>query len=218
VIADFCLHSSLSDGRSTPALMLAHAAALGLRAVALAEHADGVTLERVLADVQKVCAAYSALVDVMVVPAVELTGVPPACLAEEIQRARYLGARVVLVHGEGLGSGAAPGTNAAAIEGRADILAHPGLLSPAETQVAATLGVALELTARSGHCLANGHVWRQAQLAGAPVVVTSGAHTHGEMLGPGGLRAVALGAGMDEDAWRASQIRSWALACGALGV
>lgn len=124
MIADFCLHSSLSDGRSTPALMLAHAAALGLRAVALAEHADGVTLERVLADVQKVCAAYAALGDVIVVPAVELTGIPPACLAEEIQRARQLGARVVLVHGEGLGSGAAPGTNAAAIEGRADILAH----------------------------------------------------------------------------------------------
>lgn len=84
--------------------------------------------------------------------------------------------------------------------------------------MAAALGVALELTARPGHCLANGHVWRQAQLAGAPVVVTSGAHAYGEILGPGGLRAVALGAGMDEDAWRVNRARSWALACGALGV
>lgn len=218
MIADLCLHSSLSDGRSTPAAMLARAHALGLRAVALAEHADRATLGSILAALQDLAAAYSAILDLVVVPAVELTGVPPACLAEEVVRARELGARLVLVHGEGLGGVAAPGTNLAAVEAGADILAHPGLIGDAETSRAAETGVALMLSARAGQCLANGHVWRQAQRFGAPVVVASAAHGEGELLGPGGLRAVALGAGMDEDDWRASQTHAWRLACRGVGV
>ncbi|MEJ5242989.1 MAG: histidinol phosphate phosphatase domain-containing protein [Desulfomicrobiaceae bacterium] len=218
MIADLCLHSCLSDGRSTPAAMLARAHMLGLRAVALAEHADGVTMARTLEQIQELAQAYSALWDLMVVAAVELTGVPPAALAEEVARARRLGAGLVLVHGEGMGNAAVPGTNLAAIEAGADILAHPGLLAEAEAARAAQTKTALMLTAQPGHCLANGHVWRLARQHGAPVVVSSGAHQEGELLGPGGLRAVALGAGMGEVEWRACQTHAWTLACRKLQV
>ncbi|MBC7355251.1 MAG: histidinol phosphate phosphatase domain-containing protein [Desulfomicrobiaceae bacterium] len=218
MIADLCLHSCLSDGRSTPAAMLARAHMLGLRAVALAEHADKTTIARVLERIRELAGAYSALWDLVVVPAVELTGVPPAALAEEVLRARALGADLVLVHGEGMGETAAPGTNLAAIEAGADILAHPGLMGETEAARAAQTKTALMLTARPGHCLANGHVWRLARHYGAPVVVTSGAHQEGELLGPGGLRAVALGAGMEEREWRTCQTYGWVLACRELTV
>jgi histidinol phosphatase-like PHP family hydrolase len=212
VIADLCLHSCLSDGRSTPAAMLARAHMLGLRAVALAEHADGVTMARVLEHLRMLNAAYSALWDLVVVPAVELTGIPPAALAEEVAMARSMGALVV-VHGEGMGGAAMPGTNLAAIEAGADVLAHPGLISETEAARAAQTGTTLMITACPGHCLANGHVWRLAKQFGAPVVVTSGAHREGELLGALGLRAVALGAGMEEKEWRICQTHAWTLAC-----
>lgn len=212
MIADLCLHSCLSDGRSTPAALLARAHMLGLRAVALAEHADAITMARVLEQIQELARVYSALWDLVVVSAVELTGIPPALLAEEVARARSLGADLVVVHGEGLGGVAEAGTNWAAIEAGADILAHPGLMGRVEAAQAAQTKTALMLTAQPGHCLANGHVWRLARQHGAPVVVTSGAHREAELLGPGGLRAVALGAGMEEDEWRACQTHAWALA------
>ena len=69
-----------------------------------------------------------------------------------------MGAKVVVVHGETIVEPVPEGTNAMAIAGGCDILAHPGLITAKEARQAARRGVTLEISARKGHCLTNGHV------------------------------------------------------------
>jgi histidinol phosphatase-like PHP family hydrolase len=64
------------------------------------------------------------------IPGVELTHVAPRRIAPLAQRAKELGAGLVLVHGETISEPVRPGTNRAAVECPAvDILAHPGLIT-----------------------------------------------------------------------------------------
>ncbi|NIV31534.1 MAG: PHP domain-containing protein, partial [Anaerolineae bacterium] len=60
--------------------------------------------------------------------------------------------------------------------GDVDILAHPGLITLEETELAARNGVFLELSARPAHAPANGHVAKMARLAGAKLIVNSDNH------------------------------------------
>jgi len=90
-----------------------------------------------------------------------------------------------------------PGTNLAAVRCRAvDILAHPGLLTPDEAHYAAENGVFLELSARRGHCLANGHIVQVARAAGALLLVDSDGHAPGDLLSADFAQRVARGAGL----------------------
>ena len=88
-----------------------------------------------------------------VVAGVELTHVRPEHIQEGVDLARSLGAEVVIVHGETISEAVKPGTNLAAIEAGADILAHPGLITDEEVALAAERGVRLEITAKPGHAL-----------------------------------------------------------------
>ncbi|MFW6448908.1 MAG: histidinol phosphate phosphatase domain-containing protein, partial [Halobacteriota archaeon] len=89
-------------------------------------------------------------------------------------------------------------TNRAAIEAEAvDLLAHPGLLSAADAELAAETGTVLELTSRRGHCLTNGLVAREAERTGARLVVNTDAHSPSDLLGDDEARQVAAGAGLD---------------------
>jgi putative hydrolase len=106
----------------------------------------------------------------------------------------------VVVHGETVVEPVPAGTNRAAIEARVDVLAHPGLLTPEDAELAARNGVLLELSARGGHCLGNGRVAALARRAGAGLVVNSDAHASRDLIDEGMARKVGLGAGLDEDA------------------
>ena len=88
------------------------------------------------------------------------------------------------------------GTNQAAIEARVDVLAHPGLLTLEQARLAARSGVLLELSARQGHCLANGLVACLAREAGARLVVNSDAHASRDLIDRATAERVALGAGV----------------------
>jgi hypothetical protein len=55
------------------------------------------------------------------IPGVELTSVPPRKIAALAEKARSLGAKWVVVHGETIMEPVAPGTNRAAIEAKADL-------------------------------------------------------------------------------------------------
>ena len=92
----------------------------------------------------------------------------------------------------------AAGTNRAALEADVDILSHPGLLTEEEAALAAKRGICLELSARKGHCLCNGHVAALALAHGAPMVVNSDAHAPGDLVPRAFARQVALGAGLTE--------------------
>jgi histidinol phosphatase-like PHP family hydrolase len=116
-----------------------------------------------------------------------------------VERARELGAALVVVHGETIVEPVAAGTNRAALEAGADILAHPGLITAAEVQLAAEKGVFLEISARAGHCLTNGHVASLAKVAGAKLLLNSDAHSPGDFMNEGFAKKVAEGAGLPSD-------------------
>jgi histidinol phosphatase-like PHP family hydrolase len=89
-----------------------------------------------------------------------------------------------------------PGTNRAAIEANVDILAHPGLITRAEAELAAKHGVYLEITTRKGHSLSNGHVARMADTTGAKLVIDTDTHEPGDLVTGDVARSILLGAGM----------------------
>ena len=107
---------------------------------------------------------------------------------------------MVVVHGQTLAEPVAPGTNLAAIEAGADVLAHPGLITAEEVELAAARGVRLEISARKGHNMANGHLARLAERFGAEMVINSDAHDPGDLMSVDLARRVGLGAGLDDQA------------------
>jgi histidinol phosphatase-like PHP family hydrolase len=104
----------------------------------------------------------------------------------------------VLLHGETITEPVKEGTNRAGIEAGVDILTHPGLLSEEEALLAAKRGVYLEITARPGHGMANGHVVRAAKRSGAPLVLNSDLHAPGEYLSASSREKTARAAGLTE--------------------
>jgi histidinol phosphatase-like PHP family hydrolase len=90
-----------------------------------------------------------------------------------------------------------PGTNRKAIEAGVDILAHPGLITEEEVLQAKAKNVLLEITARKGHSLSNGHVARIAKKTGAPLILNTDTHTPDNLITrEQGIRIV-MGAGLD---------------------
>ena len=124
--------------------------------------------------------------------------VPPELIAPLTLLARRKGARVVIVHGETIVEPVPPGTNLAAIKAGVDILAHPGLITEAEVRLAKKKGVLLEITARKGHSLANGHVARLAMKLGASLVYNTDSHAPGDFTTWETALRIIRGAGLTE--------------------
>jgi histidinol phosphatase-like PHP family hydrolase len=122
--------------------------------------------------------------------------VPPQSILDVAQLARDHGAEIILVHGESIVDPVMPGTNMAAIKARVDILAHPGLITAEEVQLAAEQGVCLEITTRKGNSLTNGHIVKLAEKYGAKLVINNDAHAPTDILPPELVHKIALGAGM----------------------
>ena len=93
-----------------------------------------------------------------------------------VKQARELGAALVIVHGESVVEPVASGTNLAGLEAGADILAHPGLITPEDAELAALKKIFLEISGRTGHGLSNGHVAKIAVESGARLILNSDAH------------------------------------------
>jgi histidinol phosphatase-like PHP family hydrolase len=216
---DLHTHSFFSDGALLPSEMLRRVQVLGYAALAITDHADGSNLETVLEQLTRFARRDARGFDVTLLPGVELTHVPPAQIQALAQRARQLGALVVVVHGESPVEPVAPGTNRAALEcPDVDILAHPGLITEEEAALAASNGTVLEITARGGHNITNGHVVRVARHAGAKLVINTDAHVPSDFMDQSRARVVALGAGlMPDEAETALVTNPWSLVSDALG-
>ena len=110
---------------------------------------------------------------------------------------------MVLVHGETPVEPVEPGTNRAAVSSPAvDILGHPGLITEEDAQVAAENDVFLEISARKGHSLANGHIVSMSTAAGAQMLIDSDAHAPEDLLTEAMALTVARGSGLNEEATR----------------
>jgi histidinol phosphatase-like PHP family hydrolase len=193
---DLHTHTLFSDGELVPVELARRAERLGYRWLAITDHVDGSTLEHAVRGAVAAAAEVSRYWKIHVLPGAELTHNPPQAIPALIREARRLGAKVVVVHGETLVEPVPEGTNEMAIAGKCDILAHPGLIPPALARRAAKHGVALEISARRGHCLANGHVAATALAAGAQLVVDSDAHAPGDLIARETAARIARGAGL----------------------
>ncbi len=190
-------HTYLVDGELLPSEMLRRAEVKDHAALVFDEHVDVSNLEEAVTKLAETCDELRGRYRVEPVPGAELTHVPPETVPDMAEEARDNGARVVLVHGETPAEPVAPGTNEAAVTCDAvDVLAHPGLIEPELAAEAAENGVALELTTKPGHCLANGWVARIAMEVRAPLVLNTDAHGPEDLLTPEEAAVAALGAGV----------------------
>ncbi|MEE9594640.1 MAG: histidinol phosphate phosphatase domain-containing protein [Candidatus Hydrothermarchaeales archaeon] len=197
---DLHVHSLFSDGELVPAEIARRYSELGYEAVAITDHADNSNIEFILSSLGPACEELSKHSGIKVVPGVELTHVPPGMLAGLVEKAKELKARVIVVHGETIVEPVAKGTNAAAVRlNDVDILAHPGLITEEEASLAAENDIYLELSARKGHCITNGHVAQMAQNTDAKLIVNTDAHSPSDIIEPEMVVKVAVGAGLDEE-------------------
>ncbi len=194
---DLHTHSLFSDGELLPSELIQRLEAASFEYVAITDHADLSNLDWIIPRISRLTEQVNRFRKVKAIPGVELTHVPPQTIAELARQARQMGARIVVVHGETIVEPVPEGTNRAALDADIDILAHPGLLTEEEAARAAERGIRLEITARKGHSLTNGHVARLAQKAGAGLVLNSDAHAPGDFISREFALKVALGAGLD---------------------
>jgi histidinol phosphatase-like PHP family hydrolase len=212
MICDFHTHTFYSDGSLSPLELIRRASAAGYHAIALTDHVGQGSLVRVLQEIREDCALATDHWDILAIPGVELTHLPPQVLPEAARRAKELGASIVVVHGETLIEPVIKGTNLAAVQCPfVDILAHPGHLTLEEAELACHNGVFIEITTRQGHCLANSQVANIATQAGARLLLNSDAHDPEDLLDQDIICTTARAAGFEDDSFTHIQKASHSL-------
>lgn len=206
---DLHTHTIFSDGELIPAELVRRAEVAGYKALCMTDHADESTMYYTLENILRFVKKHGHFFDINVMAGVELTHVPPALIEGMVQEARKAGAQVVVMHGETPVEPVAPGTNLAAIEAGVDVLAHPGLITDEEVQLAVEKGVALEITTRGGHSYTNGHVATLARKHGAKLVVNNDAHAPRDLISSDLRKTIALGAGLTLEEYRQTESNAW---------
>ena len=195
---EFHAHTILSDGVLLPSELIRRAYVADHEAIAITDHVDFSNVESVIRSTKRAAEGFSGI-EVLV--GAEITHVVPEKIPKLVHKAKGLGAQLILVHGETIVEPVAPGTNqAAAALADVNIIAHPGFISPEDAELARQNGIYLELTARCGHNVTNGHV---AKIATKVLVNTD---CHGtELIGSADAARIAQGAGLtEEEAQRAT--------------
>ena len=196
---DLHTHSLFSDGVLLPAELVRRAEYIGYDYIGITDHVDQSNVDFVAPRLAELAETLNKVMKIKVIPGVELTHVPPVTIGELADRARALGARLVLVHGETVVEPVAPGTDHHAVEANIDILAHPGLIDPEDVEIAAQRGICLEITARKGHSLTNGYVAKLAMEKGARLVLDTDSHAPSDLITDEHAMAVARGSGLNAD-------------------
>ena len=190
-------HTTYSDGELLPSELLRRASVVGHEALAMTDHADASSLGFLIERLRRLLVEQAHDFGLQFLIGIELTHVGPGSIGKLARQAKALGAEIVLVHGETIVEPVAPGTNRAAIESpHVDLLAHPGFLTLEEAQLAAARGCIIEITARKGHSLTNGHVAQVCRQVGASMVVNTDTHTPSDLITIDFARKVATGAGL----------------------
>ena len=193
---DLHTHSIFSDGELIPSELARRAAVKGYRAIAITDHGDHSNVDFIIPRIVKVCRKLSDVCAIRGIPGIELTHVPPEFIHELAVDCRKLGAGIIVVHGETIVEPVVEGTNLSALQSPIDILAHPGLMTEEEAFLAAKNSICLEISARRGHSLTNGHVARMARQASARLVLNTDAHSPNDLISKDFAHKVGAGAGM----------------------
>jgi len=198
---DLHTHSILSDGELLPSELARRAHVKGYRIIGISDHADPSNLESVVRGLLKIHDKIAHYPEITILPGIEITHAPKGLIAELITEARRLGALYVVVHGESLVEPVEEGTNHEAILGGADILAHPGLITEEDAALARERRVLLEISARKGHSLSNGHVARLGLKLGVPLIYDTDSHSPSDLTSEAEARRIVMGAGLSADAF-----------------
>lgn len=197
---DFHTHSLFSDGELIPSELVRRAVVHGYEAVGITDHVDFTNIEHVLKCLKKVELNEISTSDIEVMRGVELSHVPPDKIGKLVKKAHDLGAELIVVHGETIAEPVEWGTNRAAVSNPSvNILAHPGLISEEDAELAKENDVYLEITSRKGHCLTNGRVAMVAQNVGAKLVLNSDLHSPNDFLTQELGARILAGAGLGHD-------------------
>jgi len=197
MLYDFHTHTFHSDGELSPVELVHRAFVNGYAAIAITDHIAVGSLSRVIAEISADCALARKYWDIMAIPGVELTHLPPKAISDAARKAKELGAWLVVVHGESPIEPVPRGTNLAAVKSRyVDILAHPGLVTPEEVNLAIKNGVFIELSGRRGHCITNPHVATVCRELGARLLANSDAHDEDDLLTPARAKDILRQAGV----------------------
>jgi putative hydrolase len=197
---DLHTHTVFSDGELIPAELWRRAQVKGYRYLGITDHVDASNYEVVFARLKAAALSLNRGEPPFLIPGLEFTHLPPALIGPLTTQARALGVPLIIVHGETLAEPVAPGTNRAAIEADIDILSHPGLITLEEAALARERGIFLELSARKGHCLANGHVARTALEVGTSLILNTDTHSPGDLITRTQAERLARGAGLRDAA------------------
>ena len=150
---------------------------IGNRGVAITDHVDFSNLEFVLSKMELLKKERDSF-EIPLVVGVEITHVPVRKIDRLVELARNKGAEIILVHGETLSEPVEKGTNRTAVSNpEVDILCHPGIITAEEAEIARENNIFLEISARKGHCLANGHVVRISEETGAKLLINTDSHS-----------------------------------------
>ncbi|MDR1196497.1 MAG: histidinol phosphate phosphatase domain-containing protein [Endomicrobium sp.] len=173
---DLHTHTLFSDGVLLPSELVYRAKYKGYKAIALTDHADFSNMDFMIPRIIKVAKVLTDNYDILVLPGVEITYVPPKLIKEASDECRKLGAKIIVVHGETTAETVPPDTNIYAVEAGIDILAHPGHITKKEAETAAKNNVKLEITTRKGHNATNREVAEIGLAAGAKLVLNTDSH------------------------------------------
>ena len=196
---DLHTHSLFSDGELLPSEMARRAFVLGHETIAITDHIDYSNVEDIIS-VQEAIDDINENWDIQVILGAEITHVPMESIDGLGKRAKELGAKIVVVHGETLNEPVLEGTNFAAVNSKyVDILAHPGLITPEEAEIAKKNGIFLEISGRKGHCLSNGHVANIAREIGCDLLINSDSHAPGDLMDFDKAYKVGIGAGLSHE-------------------
>ncbi|MFH1684376.1 MAG: histidinol phosphate phosphatase domain-containing protein [Candidatus Margulisiibacteriota bacterium] len=182
---DFHMHTIASDGILLPAALAYEAAKRNHAAIAITDHVDPSNLENAISVLTKFVKELGNSLPIKVIPGVEISYLPPDLIKDYAKKARKLGAKIIVVHGESPVEPAVPkGTNRAALQlkGLVDILAHPGYLNEEEAILAKVNNIYLEISARKGHRKGNRHVVKMAKQFGAKLLLNTDAHSEKDLI------------------------------------
>jgi len=197
---DLHMHTFLSDGELSPNELVQRARKIGYSAMAITDHVDISNVEIVVKEIVKFCEeAKNYYTDIIVLAGVEITHVPPHHINEIAEFAKKLGTKIVVVHGETIVEPVELGTNREAIKSKyVDILAHPGLISEEDVILAKENQKYLEITAKKGHSITNGHVAKLCKKHNVKMVINTDTHSPENLITDETARKILKGAGLDD--------------------
>lgn len=197
---EFHSHTILGDGELLPIELIRRAYVLEHKAIAITEHVSIGNCERIIKEVKKECELAEKNWDIIAICGVEITHVPKKEIGKVVKMARKFGAELIVVHGETIVEPVEKGTNEIVLNNpEVDILAHPGFLTIDEGEKAKKNNIFIELSARKGHCLINGHVAKIGEITKVNFIVNTDAHSSNDLINNEFAIKIAMASGLNEE-------------------